>query len=133
LANTDPLSHFGQRIASSNETGITVPMYNVDSLRKEFVFDHLHVIHMDVQGTEADVVRGCEKTIKEGDIDYLLIATHNNIVEKEIKQILSPTHSLVGEVPFATKTGTHIESPGFSRVVIGKGDGVQIWQRRTLL
>jgi FkbM family methyltransferase len=126
LADTDPLVHFGQRIAHVNESGVEVSMYTVDSLREEYLFDQIQMIHMDVQGSEADAIHGCSESLKQGKIDHIIIATHNAKVEDEIKQALASTHDLIADLP----KGGRLSFPNFSRLVIGKGDGVQVWQRK---
>ena len=127
LSYGDPLSWFGQRIAQPGEKGtVEVPMYTVDHLRKEYQFETISLVHMDVQGSEADCVRGARQSIAAKRVGFLLIETHNTKVEGELRGLLSPTHNLVVDLP---RDGS-LTLPGFSKKVSGKGGGVQLWQKK---
>ena len=129
MAGTNPLTHYGQHIVEKGGDGvITVEAWTVDHLRRQFGFDHIHVVQMDVQGAEALCVRGCRESISLGLIDFFLIETHNAAVEGELKTLLSPTHDLVIELP---RNG-YLELAGFSQPFRGAGAGVHLWKRKSL-
>lgn len=50
--------------------------------------DHVGLIQIDVQGHELDVLKGCEKSLKNRQISYLLIGTHSPKLHTNCKNYL---------------------------------------------
>lgn len=126
----DPLTSFGQCIVGTQYPGesIAVPSFTVDYLRKTYEFPRVNIVHMDVQGAEADCVRGARRSLEEGAIDHFIIETHSNRVEGELRELLSPGFECLVDLPHS---GT-LDIPGFSKTCIGKGGGLQTWRRKDL-
>jgi len=124
----DPISSFGQCICGGGEGSIRVSAYTIDFLRREHDFPHINVIHMDVQGAEANCVRGAKKSIAEEAIDHFIIETHNVRWEVELRELLSPNFDCLVNL----SRDTTVEIPGLDKPCIGKGGGVQVWQRKGL-
>jgi hypothetical protein len=55
-----------------------VPLVSVDSFVRRHEIAHLHILHVDTQGVELDILRGARQTISERQIDYIFISTHTN-------------------------------------------------------
>lgn len=125
----DPISSFGQCICGDRGEGsIRVPSYTIDYLRKEHDFPHVNIVHMDVQGAEANCVRGAAESIAADAIDHFLIETHNKRWEIELRELLTPDFDCLVDLP----RDTTITVPGLDRACIGKGGGIQAWQRKNL-
>jgi FkbM family methyltransferase len=73
-ATADPAAHMGQCV--SQDGNIEVPGYTIDSLRESYGFDRISILHMDIQGMEVEAVRGAERSLAEGRIDYVIVGTH---------------------------------------------------------
>jgi len=132
LAATDPLTHYGQHIATEKDIQIgngviTVQSWTVDHLRGLFDFDRIHIVQMDVQRAEVEVVRGCKDSIAGGAIDFFLIETHNEKIEMELKGLLSPAYDLAIELP---RNG-RLELRGFSQPFIGADGGLHLWKSKS--
>lgn len=129
MTSTDPMAHFGQCILSKHDArGTIVPCHTVDTLREKHGFETIEIVHMDVQGAEADCVRGAKKSLAEGRIAHFLIETHSNAVEGELKELLEPTHRLIVDL----EKGGRLSLPEFSLPIIGKGGGIHLWQKKGL-
>lgn len=123
-AHTDPAAHMGQHV--SPDGNIEVPVYTIDALRKAHGFNRIHIIHMDIQGSEVEAIEGAKESISKGLIDYFIIGTHDENKEKEIKDRLCRTHDLIVELP----RGARLSFPGLSRVVCAYDDGVHVYRKR---
>ena len=124
VTDTDPLTHYGQHIVEKDgDRTITVPSWTVDHLREKYGLNHIHIVQIDVQGSEALCVMGCKESLDL--IDFFMIETHNTAVEERLKELLAHTHDLVIELP---RYG-HLELPGFSQPFRGIGGGLHLWKR----
>jgi len=56
----------------------------VDSLRGERQLERLHVLHVDVQGNELEVLEGCGRTLADRRADYLFISTHSQAIHENV-------------------------------------------------
>lgn len=127
--DSDPLTSFGQCIVGGQHPGesIEVPSYTVDYLREKYGFPSVNIVHMDVQGAEADCVRGALRGLET--IDHFIIETHNSRVEARLRELLSLRFDCLVDLPHSGV----LELPGFSRSCIGKGGGIQVWRRKNLM
>ena len=73
-------------VDSAAEDGIDV--VTVDSHCQHRGIDRLAVLHSDIQGAEADMLRGAGRMLAAGDIDFLFISTHSNELHAECIRIL---------------------------------------------
>jgi FkbM family methyltransferase len=103
-----------------------IPMFTVDRLVKDYKFDHVDIIDMDVQGAEYDVVRGAAESIKNNIIDYWLIGTHARNLNDELAHFLSGKYELVVNL-YPSAIG-RVE--GFAP--ISCHDGIQLYKRKGL-
>lgn len=124
MANTDPAAHMGQAI--HQDGNIEVPAVTIDSLRVTYAFDHIHVLHMDIQGQELEALVGAEQTLRHGLLDYIIIGTHGVALEAELKKILAPTHQLVVELP--TLGETRVD--GIRKPFKSFDDGVLVFKKK---
>jgi FkbM family methyltransferase len=53
------------------EKSYEVPIIDLDSYVKEFEIPHIHLLKIDTQGHEDEVLAGCEDTLKKGMIDVI--------------------------------------------------------------
>jgi FkbM family methyltransferase len=103
-----------------------IPMFTIDKLIKDYKFDHIDIIDMDVQGAEYDVVQGASESIKNDVIDYWLIGTHSADLNEKLRNFLSGKYELVVNL-YPAAVGT-VE--GFAPIKCH--DGVQLYKRRSL-
>jgi hypothetical protein len=61
----------------------------VDSFLSNRFLAHLNVLHVDIQGYEAEMVEGCQNSLSQQMIDYLFISTHSQEIHKDIVTRLS--------------------------------------------
>jgi len=126
MANTDPAAHMGQAVR--DDGNIVVPCYTIDLLRETFFFDRIHLMHMDVQGMECEALKGAKESLAKGLIDYIIIGTHGQQIEQQLKSLLLDTHDLVVELP----TRGVLNIPGFKKQFRSLDDGVHLYRRRGL-
>ncbi len=105
---------------------IKIPMYTVDRLIKEYKFDHVDVVHMDIQGAEYKAVLGALESIKNDLIDYLFICTHYGKFNDMLRRLLSPKFDLIVDV--YPDSVAMVE--GFEPAVCH--DGCQIYKRKNI-
>ncbi len=126
MISPDPAAHMGQAVSKKGD--IKVPSFTIDRLRKLYGFDRINIIHMDIQGSEVDAIRGAKMSLKKKLIDYLIIGTHGLDIEKKLKTQLSPTHNLLVELPVH---GVY-KAPSISKEFRSIDDGVHVYQRKGL-
>jgi len=56
----------------------------VDFFRSERQLDRLDILHVDIQGQEAEMLEGCGRTLAERRADYLFISTHSQALHEQI-------------------------------------------------
>jgi len=105
---------------------IEIPTYTVDYLVKKYRFEHIDIIHMDVQGAEYKVIQGAATSIKENLIDYLLIGTHEKTLNDKLRQLLSPNFDLIVNI-YTNSIGI---VDGFAPVKCQ--DGIQLYKRKNI-
>lgn len=49
----------------------------MDAFRKDRTLPKIDILHADVQGYEIEMIEGCQESLKEKRVDYLLISTHS--------------------------------------------------------
>ena len=82
---------FDQAYAGASDTTADdgVPIVTVDSHCRRSGITHLAVLHADIQGAEADMLRGATSMLTEHNIDFLFISTHSNQLHDECIGILN--------------------------------------------
>lgn len=108
----------------ARRTSIKVPCFTLDNLFVETI-EHANIVHMDVQGAEARVVRSGIESIRKERIDYWLIGTHNKDYNKRISKTLLPYYERVVDI----KPRSITVSNGHKVQV---QDGMQVWKRKGL-
>ena len=103
---------------------IKVPKYTIDQLVKEYGFDRVDIVQMDVQGTEYDAMRGAADSIKEGKIDYFLINIHLNEYSNALPALLVEKYNLILDLKRAS-VGVVTGFPP-----IQCNDGIQLYKRK---
>jgi hypothetical protein len=61
----------------------------VDPFCERHQIPHLAILHSDIQGGEADMLRGAKTMLGKKSIDWVFISTHSNKLHRECTQILS--------------------------------------------
>jgi FkbM family methyltransferase len=122
-----PEDSYGQSLKESGS--VSVPAYTVDYLLETHRLDHVDILHMDVQGEEAHVVRGMMESLKSSKIDYLVIATHYPGANIEISDMLNPYMRTV--VSLRKSSGMHTVQ-GFKLPVNIPQDGFLLLKRKQL-
>lgn len=68
----------------TEESGLLVlPCFSVPQLMQLSGFDHLNVLHCDVQGAELDALEGCRSLFLEGRIDWVFVSTHASLISND--------------------------------------------------
>lgn len=94
-----PDESYGQGV-DKDKGNIVVPCYSVDTLMERYGFEHLHLIHMDVQGMEFEVLEGAKKALAEKRIDVMHIGTHGgDALDDKIIDLLGPSWEVLFRVP----------------------------------
>ena len=60
----------------------------VDDFAREKGIEQIAILHSDIQGFESDMLRGAEKMIREGRIDYYFISTHSENLHADCEAYL---------------------------------------------
>jgi FkbM family methyltransferase len=105
---------------------IEVPMYTIDHLIQAYVFDHVDIIDMDVQGAEYEVLLGAAESINDDLIDYLLIGTHDRKINVELRRLLSPKFDSIIDI-YPKSVGI---VDGFAPIRCQ--DGIQLYKRKNM-
>jgi hypothetical protein len=64
------------------------PVVSVDSYLARKGIGHLSILHADIQGAEADMLRGAAGTFATRKVDYVFISTHSNEIHDECLELL---------------------------------------------
>lgn len=103
---------------------VKVPVTTLDRL----VAERIDILHVDVQSAEVNVIRGARNLLEAGWIDYMMIGTHHERFNRELRNMLTGYELLVDLLP-----GQVSKPDGLPSVVIAKGqDGLQLYRRRGL-
>ena len=105
---------------------IRIPAYTIDRLIKTYGFDHVDIIHIDVQGAEYEVMQGAAESIKNDLIDYLWISTHHEELNDALRRLLSPKFDLIIDI-YPRSLG---KVDGFAPIRCH--DGIQIYKRKNI-
>lgn len=98
-AQKAPEESYGQGIDDA-KGNIEVSCFRIDSLMEKYGFDHLHLIHMDVQGVEYEALQGAKKALEAGRIDILHIGTHGgDELDEKIIELVGPAYEVLFRVP----------------------------------
>jgi FkbM family methyltransferase len=89
-------------------------------------YDHVNVIHMDIQGLEFKVIDSCADLLDQR-AETLIIGTHGKQIEEELRRLLRK-HHWVAIYDFAV--GEVSDTP---HGLIAFEDGVQIWENSRLV
>jgi FkbM family methyltransferase len=117
-----PLEWWGQALSKGPDSAVSLPgaqIRTVQSLSLATILSDMEmadVVHMDIQGAEADVLRAFAARSKVG---MFIIGTHSKPIESELRALFSGWQRLfdfsIGET-WATEFGE-----------VAFGDGVQCW------
>ena len=117
---------YGSSIYSMN-VNITVPCYTIDTLMKKYDFPHIDILHMDVQGAECVALQGAGLALSRGNIDYIIIATHDSGMNGTLRKFLNRNYEIIIDIsPGTPQVETSIGKVSFPE------DGLMIFKRRAL-
>lgn len=85
--------------AVSKNGNIKIPCYTIDTIMKKYGFSHLDILHMDVQGAECDALRGATNALNQREIDYMIIGTHGQDMNKNLKGLLETYYNIIIDIP----------------------------------
>jgi FkbM family methyltransferase len=110
--NLSPSNWYGQSICGDNypHEKTKVPSTTLDKLINKCKLDHVDIVHMDVQGAEASVIRGAEKAIKNKMIDYMVVSTHRrgSNLNLEIKELVQKNYRVILDIEPKSEAKTPI-------------------------
>ena len=66
-----------------------IPTYTVDYLLAKHRIPFLNILHSDIQGYEANMLRGAEESFRKKRIGYAFISTHSNALHDECHELLT--------------------------------------------
>jgi hypothetical protein len=66
-----------------------IPVYTVDYLMAKHRITFLNVLHSDIQGYEANMLRGAAETFKKNRVGYVFLSTHSNALHEECRELLT--------------------------------------------
>ena len=55
-----------------------LPQIAIDDYVRQHGIDFLHVLHADIQGAELDLLHGCQESIAQNKIGYIILSTHGD-------------------------------------------------------
>jgi hypothetical protein len=59
-----------------------IPMVSVDAFCQERAIQHISILHADIQGAEAQMLRGAAEMLGRKGIDFVFISTHSNALHE---------------------------------------------------
>jgi hypothetical protein len=71
------------------------PILSVDDLLRDEAVEHLHILHADIQGAEADMLAGARQALEARKVDYIFISTHSNQLHGACRAFLQDRNYLV--------------------------------------
>lgn len=84
---------------------VGVGHFSVDSFMDASDLEAIAVLHADIQGFELEMLRGAERTLKAGKMDYLFISTHSqDLHDKCLGQLANCGYRTILESGYARHT-----------------------------
>ncbi len=123
----DPASFYGQTVVDGK--GYQVKSFTVDELIEKYNFPKVNIIHADLQGSELRAVKGAEKSIKKGLIDYWIFGTHQRYLEEKIIRLTKDFYDVILYVPQKSGLVKH----AFYGWIFIPVDGLLILRHKNLL
>jgi FkbM family methyltransferase len=74
---------------------VNVHCHTMDTVLEMLAIERLDLVHVDVQGAEARVVKGAEKAIREGRVDWWMFGTHGKGYNDELEKMLGEKYEVV--------------------------------------
>jgi len=74
--------------AKNHHNPFAAPTVTVDYLMQMWGLDHVHLLHSDIQGFEADMLRGAEQALHGQKIDFIFISTHSSEIHRQCAEEL---------------------------------------------
>jgi FkbM family methyltransferase len=62
---------------------VLIPQIAVPDLMADRRISHLDILHCDTQGAETDVIRSCEKLLREHRIRFIIVSTHAHQISQD--------------------------------------------------
>jgi len=97
-AVADPADNYGQHI-NDEKGNLNVPCYSIATLCKKYGFEHIDILHMDIQGAEVDAIEGLLPHLDRLPIDYFMIGTHKTgEINERIIGMLSVAYKVLADI-----------------------------------
>ncbi len=77
-------------MASSNVAPYTIPVISVDDFLTLYPARSPLILKIDIDGREADVVKGAQRTLASGQIESVLIEFDSPLPQKKVEEIILP-------------------------------------------
>lgn len=131
---TNPAKHYGQRPSAMPEyrgspdieAGI-LPAYTIDTFLRDHGFEHVHIMHLDIQGDEGRVLGTAHCIVEDPTVDYLIVGTHHKAMNRSIRERLAKQYRVLLDIPL---------SAGLAPTSVGKvyisADGVMVLESLSL-
>lgn len=71
------------------------PIITIDSLCARHGINHLAILHADIQGFEVEMLRGANRMLSGGHVDYVFISTHSNELHDSCAETLKSLGYLI--------------------------------------
>jgi hypothetical protein len=115
-------------IDHESKPGARIPTYTVDYLLEKHHVQHLHVLHSDIQGYEAAMLKGARMALQRETIDFFFISTHSNALHTECMELLQAAgYSIVCEANLDASysvdgliVAKRKNAPGPEKIIISK-------------
>lgn len=92
---------------------VSVRTETLDTMMERLGIGRVHILQIDIQGAEVKAIRGARKPLRKGMIDYLMIGTHHESINRELIRLIPKPYELKANI---------IPDHG--------DDGLQVWARR---
>jgi FkbM family methyltransferase len=123
ISPDSPQNQYGQSMKPNGN--FVVPTYTLDTLFRKTGFPKLDILHLDIQGAETEVLWQARDILADGLIDYIILGTHGNQIEKDLRGILAPTHELL----IAVDSFEEVFFPTLNASYAATVDGFQFYRR----
>ena len=71
------------------QAAVATGHWELDPFLKSRNISHVDVLHVDIQGYEADFLAGARESLAQAAVDYLFISTHSQLLHQRIKEELA--------------------------------------------
>jgi len=90
-------------VGSQHARGGRVPTVCVDDLVEARGFDQIDILHSDIQGFEAQMLKGAERTLRARKVRFVFISTHSEDLHRHCRaELLRHDFELIADIDLAS-------------------------------